>query len=120
MLRLPTTAALAILIAGPAVAADAHRELGAHQHGHATLNIAFEGNTISMELEAPGMDIVGFEHAASSEAERAAEAKAKALLTDPTQLFRLPAAAGCSLGSGKVVVESGHDHDRAAQLLVQV
>ena len=31
-----------------------HRELGSHEHGRGTLNIAVEGNKVTMELEVPG------------------------------------------------------------------
>ena len=34
------------------------RELDAHQHGHGVVNIAIEDQTLWIELEAPGADIV--------------------------------------------------------------
>ncbi len=77
--------------------AEERRELGAHQHGHGTLNIAFEGNRITMELEVPGHDIVGFEHEAKTDDQKAAVAKAKSQLGAPLALFQLPAAAGCTV-----------------------
>ena len=40
-----------------------------------------------MELEVPGMDIVGFEHAASTDAQKAAVEKAKAQLAKPLGVF---------------------------------
>ena len=46
-----------------------------------------------MELVAPGMDIVGFEHVASTDEQKAAVEKAKAKLTDVLSVFKLPAAA---------------------------
>ena len=52
------------LLMTSARAEEDHRELGPHVHGHGTLNIAIEDKRVSMELEVPGMDIVGFEHAA--------------------------------------------------------
>ena len=55
---------------GPAAAQQ--RELGAHEHGRGTLNIAIEGTRLTMELEAPGVDIVGFEHKAKSAKDKAA------------------------------------------------
>lgn len=95
-----------------AVAEEAHRELGAHVHGHGTLNIAIENDTVAMELEAPGMDLVGFEHAAETDAQKAAVAEAKAKLEEPLALFKLPASAGCSLASAEVELETGAgDHD---------
>lgn len=112
-----TLVALAITAASavPAFAEDAHRELGAHVHGRGTLNIAVENNRISIELEAPGMDIVGFEHEASSAEQKASVSKAKEALGDPLSLFKLPAAASCKLVDAKTEVETeganDHDHD---------
>ncbi len=104
--------ALALLLVPTAVCAEeAHRELGAHVHGHGTLNIAIEDKRLSMELEAPGMDIVGFEHAASTDAQKAVVEKAKALLQKPLELFALPAGAGCSVSASNVAIEAEHHHD---------
>ena len=92
-----------------------HRELGAHQHGHGTLNIAIEGHKVSMELEVPGADIVGFEHAAKTKAQQAAVEKAKAQLAAPLSLFVLPAAAGCSVKEANVKIEGADEHDQRAK-----
>jgi hypothetical protein len=98
----------------PGRAEDEHRQLGAHEHGHGTLDIAVEDKRVSMELEVPGMDIVGFEHEASSDEQKAALKKAKAELENPLALFKLPDAAGCSVTEAKVALEaehgSGHEH----------
>jgi hypothetical protein len=88
---------------------SAHRELGAHEHGRGTLNIAIEGNRVSMELEVPGDDIVGFEHAARTRQQKAAVEKAKEQLAAPLSLFKLPDAAGCRATEAKVELEGG-DH----------
>jgi hypothetical protein len=99
------------LLAIPAFAEDGHRELGPHVHGHGTLNIAIEGKRVSMELEVPGMDIVGFEHAPSTDDQKAAVEKAKARLEKPLGMFSLPAAAGCIVAEAKVALEAEHgDH----------
>ena len=74
--------------------AEETRQMGAHEHGVSTLNIAFEGNVLMMELEAPGADIVGFEYEAETDEDKARIAAAVAVLEDPTSLFVLPAAAG--------------------------
>lgn len=109
----PAAAASAGLALGLALAtgagADDHRQLGAHVHGHGTLDMAFEGGRVTLDLEAPGMDILGFEHAAQSEADKAALAAATARLRDPLALFKIPAAAGCKVAEAKV--ELGHDAD---------
>lgn len=99
------------LLTLPARAEDDHRELGPHVHGHGTLNIAIEGNRVSMELEVPGMDIVGFEHAPSTADQKTAVEKAKAQLAKPLGIFSLPAAAGCAVAEAKVAIEAEHaDH----------
>lgn len=96
--------------AAPAFAEEAHRELGPHVHGHGTLNIAIEAKRVSIELEAPGMDIVGFEHDPNGAEQTAALEKAKAQLADPLSLFKVPASAACKLVEAKTTIED-HDHD---------
>ena len=91
-----------------------HRELGAHEHGRGTLNIALEGARLSMELEAPGADIVGFEHRAKTRQQKAAVEKAKKQLSAPQSLFQLPPSAGCVLLEAKVAIES-EDHNHATK-----
>ena len=87
-------------------AAEEHRQLGAHVHGHGRLNIAIEDKTVSIELEAPGADIVGFEHEAATRAQRAAIEKAKATLAAGLSLFTPAAAAGCTQNASKVSIEA--------------
>lgn len=101
----------ALTLISTARAEDEHRELDAHVHGHGTLNIAVEGNLVSMELEVPGMDLVGFEHEAETLEHKAAIEIAKQLLAKPLALFKLPESAGCSASSVKVEFEGGDDHD---------
>lgn len=96
-------ASLAILAALPALAEQAqHRQLGPHVHGQGTLDIAIEGNKIEMELVAPGMDIVGFEHVATTDEQKAAVEKAKAKLTDVLSVFKLPDVAKCKTETANV------------------
>jgi hypothetical protein len=95
----------------PAIAEE-HRELGPHEHGVGRLNIAVEGKRVSMELEVPGADIVGFEHEASTKEQKAAVSKAKTTLKSALKVFELPAEAKCKLAEAKVAVEAeDHDHD---------
>jgi hypothetical protein len=51
-------------------AGDEHREFDSHEHGTAELTIAWIGNEVAIELQTPAFNIVGFEHAPTSEAER--------------------------------------------------
>jgi len=103
--------AVASLAAVSGRAEDEHRELGPHVHGHGTLNIAVVDKRVSMELEVPGMDIVGFEHAATSADQKAAVEKATAQLGKPLDMFKLPKAAGCSVADANVAIEAEHHHD---------
>ncbi len=114
-MHFPTVAACALAVAAllpaAAFAEEAHRELGPHVHGHGTFNIAIEDQKVSMELEVPGMDIVGFEHAASTAEQKAIVEKATADLQKPFALFTLPPTAECSLTDAKVAIEPEHHHD---------
>jgi hypothetical protein len=107
---------LPLALAAPALAHGSHshgtkeaRQVGAHEHGVSTLNIAFDGNVMMMELEAPGADIVGFEYEAETDEDKAKIIAAVAVLEDPAALFVLPAAAGCTLASAEAHLAGEHD-----------
>ncbi|MBV4523728.1 DUF2796 domain-containing protein [Pseudomonas sp. SWRI74] len=72
-----------------------HGSLGAHEHGVGRLNAALDGQTLELELESPAMNLVGFEHAANSDADKAKVAAVRAQLEKPLVLFNLPKAADC-------------------------
>ena len=97
--------------------AEERRQLGAHVHGHGHLNIAIEDKTVSIELEVPGADIVGFEHEASTPKQKAALEKAKAKLAAGLSLFTPAAAANCTQKSAKVSIEAEHgdEHEHHAE-----
>ena len=97
--------------------AEEKRDLGAHEHGVGALNIAFQGNEVAMEFEAPGADIVGFEHPAESAEDRAKIDAAIATLAKPMELFRLPDAAKCTLVAAEVELEGeeGEHHEEHAE-----
>ncbi|AMB84005.1 zinc-binding protein [Pseudomonas agarici] len=83
----------------PLVAAQAdekeHGSLGAHEHGVARLNAALDAQTLELEVQSPAMNLLGFEHAATSDADKAKVAAVRALLDNPLALFQLPKEAGC-------------------------
>ena len=111
------TALVAPALTTPAFAAD-KRELGSHEHGVGILNIAFEGNQVAIELEAPGADIVGFEHEAKSAEDKAKIDDAIAVLGKPLSLFVLPGAAGCTVAEAKAALlteDDEHGHDDHAE-----
>ena len=97
----------------PSALAEDQRQLDAHEHGVGQLNIAIEGNELVMELTAPGADIVGFEHAAESDADKQAVAAALELLEQPLSLLGLPEAAGCTVTHAHAALESDahEEHD---------
>ena len=64
-----------------------------------------------MEFEAPGADIVGFEYAATSEADREAIDTAVSDLARPLTLFVLPSAAGCNVVEANVALLGDEDHE---------
>ena len=76
-----------------------HGSLGAHEHGVGRLNAALDGQTLELELESPAMNLVGFEHAATTDADKAKVAAARAQLEKPLALFNLPKAADCVVAS---------------------
>jgi hypothetical protein len=107
------SAALLVLAAYPAAGEEEHRQLGAHVHGHGHLNIAVEGKKLSMELQVPGADIVGFEHEPSTPEQNAAIAEAKAKLANALVLFVPAEKAGCELEQVKVSMDAGHEGENA-------
>ncbi|VVO20157.1 DUF2796 domain-containing protein [Pseudomonas fluorescens] len=76
-----------------------HGSLGAHEHGVGRLNAALDGQTLELQLESPAMNLVGFEHVATSDADKAKVAATRAQLEKPLTLFNLPKAAGCVVAS---------------------
>ncbi|MDR6608402.1 DUF2796 domain-containing protein [Pseudomonas synxantha] len=72
-----------------------HGSLGAHEHGVGRLNAVLDGKTLELELESPAMNLVGFEHVATSDADKAKVVAARTRLEQPLSLFNLPKAAGC-------------------------
>jgi len=97
-------------VASPLLVAEEKRELGAHEHGVGAFNIAFEGNSVAMELKAPGADIVGFEYQAKSAADRAKIDEAVAILAKPQDLFKFPEDAACTIIEANVSVIAEEEH----------
>lgn len=120
MLRTPFAHGLAFglaLLGSTALTAQAAetRGLDAHVHGAATLDIAVDGDDVSMRFRLPGADGVGFERAARTDEERAAIESVEETLSDPIAVFGVPAAAGCEVVSADVAFtlddHAGEDHD---------
>ena len=103
----------------------AHGTLGAHEHGVAKLNAVLDGNTLELELDSPAMNLVGFEHAANSDADKAKVAAVRQQLEQPLKLFGLSAAAGCKedqrelesplFGDAPKTDDDGDEHEHGHQ-----
>lgn len=124
MRRLLLALPFALLPLTAAVAHDEHDHehgtLGAHEHGVARLDVALDGNTLELELDSPAMNLVGFEHAATSDADKATVARVREQLAAPSSLFTLDAAAGCDLTQqtlesplfGQAPAVHEHEHEK--------
>jgi hypothetical protein len=94
--RVLGTAVLAAgLVAALMPAALAHK---AHQHGVATLDVSVEARRVSLWLKTPLDNLVGFERAPRTDAERQRVEAALAALRDAAALWRIDPAAGCTPG----------------------
>lgn len=77
----------------------------AHEHGVMKLDVALDGNTLSIALESPLDSFLGFERAPRTEAERKAAVDLLTRLRGPDQgkpLFTADAAAQCTLSKAEV------------------
>jgi hypothetical protein len=98
-----------------------YKQLDAHEHGIANLNVVQDGNELIIEFISPAANIVGFEHEPATEQDREAINKARAMLMDGISLFRFPAEAEGVLEHAEVetdlehndheVSEAGHGHE---------
>jgi hypothetical protein len=104
---------LAAAVAACASAGTAWAAGKAHEHGALKLDVAIEGQKLTIAMEAPLDNLLGFERAPRTDAERKAAAEVLARLRRPdkgTPLFAMDAAAQCTLGKAEVqapVLEPG-------------
>jgi hypothetical protein len=63
--------------------------LDAHVHGLSQLTIAVEGEKVELQFSSPAMNLVGFEHKATSKKDIAAVKLAESILRQPEKLFFL-------------------------------
>ena len=69
----------------------------AHEHGHATLMLVQEKDELQLVFKSPAMNIIGFEHQASSPEQHAKIKWAKQSLSDAANLFMISQNAQCVL-----------------------
>lgn len=84
----------------------------AHEHGAALLTLVLDGETLSMELESPAVNFVGFEYEPTTDEQVQAVEGVLAELEDPMTLFTPAEAASCELVSAEaehlMTDEEGH------------
>lgn len=97
----PSLRLAALLFAAPLIATSlvAKAAPHAHQHGVAKLDVAVEPGKISLQLDTPLDNLLGFERAPRTDAERARADAAVATLKAAATLFKIDAAAQCTLAS---------------------
>lgn len=106
--RLAAGLALALAVCGGTAWAGK-----AHEHGVVKLDVALDGNKLTVAMEIPLDNLLGFERAPRTDAERKAAADVLARLRSPSQgkpLLAVDAAAQCSLSKAEVqapVLEPG-------------
>ena len=96
------------------------RSADAHTHGGAEVAIVLDGNDVTIELDSPLYNILGFEHAPETDAQTATLEQAELQLEQSAALFTFNAAANCSTLSNDLHValfdkdaheEDEHDED---------
>jgi len=96
-----------------AAACGAALAQNAHVHGAAELLVAVEKDHVAIELRSPLENLVGFEHAPRTDAQRAAMKAMTEKLKRPEALFRLPGAAACKAAPARI--ESPFDAAKPAR-----
>lgn len=97
--------------------------LSAHEHGVGSLNLVVDGNDVSIELDSPAENLLGFEYLPTSDADKAKVKALRAQLTEAQTLFLFPAAAACRLAGVElnsalfdaVADDHGLAHDQTEQ-----
>lgn len=101
------------MTAGPVCAQK--KPLKAHVHGAATLDVASQNRTLSLDLEIPAADVFGFEHTAKSTSEKKTVDNAlRTLREKPLELFGVATSLGCKVAKAEVSTHA-EDHHRAVE-----
>lgn len=120
--KVTAAAALTILVSGMSQAdTEGFEQRDAHVHGAIVVNIAVDEGRLTIGVEAPAINVVGYEHAPRTDADRKALADAQAWLRSGRGIVGVPAAAACRLQRVKLEQpdwtadtdhkHAGHDHD---------
>jgi hypothetical protein len=97
-----TVFATSLLLLSPSLMTPAQAH-PAHVHGVGKLDVALDGRTLSLHLDSPLVNLIGFEHAANSTKDRQSAQDMAKTLQQAAKLFVTDAAAGCQLSQVKLV-----------------
>ena len=108
----------ATLLASNAAVAkeEEHREHGAHEHGHAKLNVIVENNLLILNIESPSINVFGFEHQPNNHEQTTIAEDAIKDLKNFASLITLDASAECKVDKTDVdhpfeLRHDNHPHD---------
>jgi len=99
--------------APPASGDTTFTQRDAHLHGKVVVNIALEGKLLSVELDAPAVNVIGFEHAPRTDAQKREVAAVDRWLASGVGVIGVSAAAGCARQQVDYTPPAfdGDDHD---------
>ena len=89
----------------------AQQNLDAHEHGSAIMNLAVDQKKFKIDFVAPGADIVGFEHPATSHNDKEKIEDALEKLHDLSNLVEIGTKAECEMTSVSANLEEERDSD---------
>ena len=93
----PLIALLALTVTSATASADGMHAHGKHVHGEVTVNIALDGRTLALEIDAPAAQALGFEKSPRDDRERAAVQAVDDWFRSGRNMLGVPPAAGCRL-----------------------
>lgn len=79
---------------------------GPHEHGVARMNVTVDGSKVEIALESPLANAISFEHAPTTDAQRAEVRAMSATLRKAGEIFQMTKAAQCSSSEVFLVSES--------------
>ena len=112
---------LAVALATPVLAFD--RQHSSHEHGAATMLMAIEDNEVQLRIESPAANLLGFENAARTDAEKQGLKQAVKDLRNADNVVQFPGQAECRVKRASVLhtvgaedihdegKHEGHKHD---------
>jgi len=107
-MRIFTVLAVASASVSTVATAQTERDLDSHVHGAASMNVAVDTDALFLELDSPWNNLVGFEHAPSTDEQKTLVNEALLLLNQPEQLFTFE---GTNCTVTETAMENGLAHD---------